>query len=313
MRICLSSAQTRLHRHAVTLSRTHRRLESRLIVVLQQVERTRLWRNFDCTSLFTYAVGELELSEPIAYAFIAVARKAALIPALQEAIAVRRLSVATAARIVSCLTMENAGQLIEFAASHTSREIDWEVARRNPKAVEGDRAKPVGDDRIRLTVTVSKAVYEKIRRVEALEMQRGRPNGLESALEAATEEYLTRRDPVRKAKRAADLVVTTATSTVEVCANRVQDRRVPLTASQRHAVHLRDGGRCTHVGHSGKRCNADRWIDVHHIRPVSRGGGNEPGNLTTLCSVHHDVVHQTSFPIEGQVSWLRAGDVRYVG
>ena len=88
---------------------------------------------------------------------------------------------------------------------------------------------------------------------------------------------------------------------------------MPLTAAEKHAVHARDGGRCAHIGESGKRCNADRWVDVHHVRPVSRGGGNELGNLTTLCSYHHDLVHQTSFPIDGQVSWIRSEVVKYAG
>src|SRR5262249_527268 len=82
--------------------------------------------------------------------------------------------------------------------------------------------------------------------------------------------------------------------------------RTPLTAAQKHAVFKRDQGRCTHVDASGRRCNQDRWLHTHHIVHVSQGGNNEPENLTTLCSFHHDLVHQLSLPIEGQVNWLRS-------
>ncbi|MGE3682447.1 MAG: HNH endonuclease [Bdellovibrionales bacterium] len=85
-----------------------------------------------------------------------------------------------------------------------------------------------------------------------------------------------------------------------------QPARVPLTAAQRHAVFARDGGRCTHMDQQGRQCKEDKWLSIHHIQPVSAGGNNEPENLTLLCSHHHDLVHQLSLPIMGQVSWLRS-------
>ena len=316
MKISLTTAQAKLHEGTVALSRQHRQLEAQLVVALQEVDRTRLWRHLDCTSSFQYAVRELGLSEPVAYAFLAVARKAATIQALSDAIAERRLSVSLASRIVGCLTVENATEVIEYAVTHTRREVDWDVARRSPKDDAEDREQPTARDRIKLTVTVSREAFEKIKRVQSLEASCGRGLGLERALEAAAEEYLERRDPVRKAARARKTEKPKPeqpAAASELCSHRhkLYIARVPLTAAQRHAVHARDGGRCAHVGESRKRCGADRWVDVHHVHPVSRGGGNELSNLTTLCSVHHDLIHQTSFPIDGQVSWLRAGSVEY--
>jgi hypothetical protein len=143
-----------------------------------------------------------------------------------------------------------------------------------------------------------------LKRVESLE---GKKSG--AALEAALRVYLQHKDPVQKAKR--------AQKKSELCVRRVQvkktnhSKRVPLTAAQKHAVFVRDEGRCTHVGPDGKRCGSDRWIEIYHIRPVSMGGGNEPENLTTLCSFHHDLAHQLSLPLEGQTTWLRSPLVRY--
>jgi hypothetical protein len=88
--------------------------------------------------------------------------------------------------------------------------------------------------------------------------------------------------------------------------------RRPLSASEKHAVFLRDQGRCTFVNARGERCNTDRWLHVHHIKPVSQGGTNDPANLTVICSAHHDLIHQLSFALDGQISWLRAPTVAYV-
>ncbi|MGZ3709718.1 MAG: HNH endonuclease [Bdellovibrionota bacterium] len=59
-----------------------------------------------------------------------------------------------------------------------------------------------------------------------------------------------------------------------------------------HAVNLRDEVQCTQVSSDGKRCANRRWLEIHHLKPVSEGGKNEAGNLTTLCSAHHRVEHE---------------------
>jgi hypothetical protein len=43
----------------------------------------------------------------------------------------------------------------------------------------------------------------------------------------------------------------------------------------------------------------NRWrLQIHHIEPRSRGGGNEPGNLMPVCSVHHRIHHDGYLSIE---------------
>jgi len=41
-------------------------------------------------------------------------------------------------------------------------------------------------------------------------------------------------------------------------------------------------------------CGQKRWIHLHHIVPVAKGGKNTLENLTTLCSAHHKLVHTKS-------------------
>lgn len=53
-------------------------------------------------------------------------------------------------------------------------------------------------------------------------------------------------------------------------------RREPIDPELRWAVFRRDGYACLH-------CGSESNLSVDHIFPVSRGGGNEPDNLQTLC------------------------------
>ncbi len=301
----LNSAQLTLHEQALQLSRQHRTLEAELISLLMQIDKTKLYKKLGCPSLFIYAVKELKFSESIAYAFINVARKASQVAPLKEAIARRELSVAKANRIVSALSQQNAAQLVEFAKTHSTRATEMAVAEISPRTRGPERVKPIAKDLLRLEMAVSAQIYEKLKRAQSVVAQKANQSPtLEQTLDAALEAYLDHHDPLRKAER--------AKRRVELCARKVTSRqRTPVPSGIKHQVYSRDKGRCTHVNDQGERCGSDRWVDIHHIREVSRGGTHELQNLTILCAFHHDLVHQLSLPVDGAVNWLRSPSVLY--
>ena len=130
---------------------------------------------------------------------------------------------------------------------------------------------------------------------------------LAEALKLVLEEFLDRHEPVRKAERALKRAekCTQKHSVQTERPAKASRGRTAIAARARHIVNARDQARCTFMGLAGNRCTNDRWLHTHHILPVCKGGGNEPANLTTLCSFHHDLVHQLGFAIEGQVNWIR--------
>jgi len=323
---------------AVKLCREYRRLEWPIIEVLQRIDRAKSYKEVGAASLFQFAVQFLELSEAAAYTFINVARKSSSVPALREAVQKRELSVAKASRIAAALSKENAVALIEFAKHNSTRAIDSEVARLNPRRTVRERAKPVDGNQVEIKVTLTNEQYGLLKRAQDLIAQsKGKSPGLAETLGAVAEFFVERRDPVRKAERALKRVSTTANGSTsseapdskarsvneELCLRRVplekaaatalnrSQARRPLVASQKHPVFARDGGRCTYIDISGHRCTNQRWLHLHHIRPVSLGGSDNPENLTTLCASHHDLVHQLSFPLEHQVNWLREPTSHY--
>jgi len=56
-----------------------------------------------------------------------------------------------------------------------------------------------------------------------------------------------------------------------------------VAARVRRAVGLRDDGRCTFVGRSGRRCNERAFIEFHHDEPYGVGGEATAGNIQLLC------------------------------
>ncbi|HSH22029.1 MAG TPA: DUF222 domain-containing protein [Candidatus Caenarcaniphilales bacterium] len=78
---------------------------------------------------------------------------------------------------------------------------------------------------------------------------------------------------------------------------------------RRQMLH-RDGHRCTFPN-----CEARRFLHAHHIHHWARGGVTDLDNLTTLCSAHHDLVHEGRWSVHrdasGELIWFRAGGRMY--
>jgi hypothetical protein len=338
----------KLHQEALAYARQHSEAEYGLCRVLREIDLDKFYRKLGYARLFYYAVKELKLSESVANATITVARKTREIPELRMAVDEGQLSVSKASRIVSGLTPSNAKEVVAFALTHTSNEIDEEMARRNPRQPRRDSNRPIGNDMVELRAQISTATNKKLKRAQSLLASKGKATSLESVLSLCLDVFLDHHDPVRKAERAASRAakraeqasdINTGLQPQEVCANRLEDatprepnsfmagspslprstdasrgtqRRKTIKAATTHAVMLRTGGRCAFVNERGERCSEDRFLHLHHIVPLSQGGSDNPSNLTCLCSGHHALVHQLSLAINGQMSWLRSPQTAYL-
>lgn len=302
----LTSVQKMADERAVYVTQQYLKREWQVVEALIEVNRTKTHRALQYTSLVKYAIERLKLADATAKSLVSVARKSKDVPALGEAVRSRTITAYTACRMVAAINNENAKELIEFARTHSTRDLEFEVRRHNPKATVGDSVKPVTADLLQVTVLMTKEEFAVIERTQDL-MSKNSSSGLKETIVATCLDYNQRHDPVQKAKR--------AQKRKKVCAPRIFEgtaaKRVRLTAEQKHAVFVRDGGQCTFKDSLGKRCENRRWLEVHHIIHVKDGGTNDPENLPTLCSCHHDLAHQLTLPLEGQISWLRSPIISY--
>ena len=75
----------------------------------------------------------------------------------------------------------------------------------------------------------------------------------------------------------------------------------PEKADQRQSVHGLDEHPYLHVlerdGFTCQLCGSRRNLEVHHIRPRSRGGDDAEANLVTLCQGCHKDTHAGKAPL----------------
>jgi hypothetical protein len=318
----LTSTQKHLHSEMLSLAQRHRELENEIIEGLREVDREKLFHSLGLPSLFSY-VRALGFTESVSYAFIAVMRKSAVVPELATALRTGEITVAKASRFTAALTTENAAELLEFAKNHSSREVEQKIA-------QDSGSKPRGRK-----IEVSFETFELLRRAQDVSKEKD----ADAVISLALSEWLQRHDPLEKAKRAAVRNSERASRTQSEAAtpgaenaaqsvptqmprdsgsgfgsersechppNSPRPRRSRIPSHIIHAVRLRDQARCTFIDSTGRRCENRRYLHLHHVKPVAVGGMDEVKNLICLCSDHHALVHQLSFEIDGQVSWVRA-------
>jgi 5-methylcytosine-specific restriction endonuclease McrA len=108
---------------------------------------------------------------------------------------------------------------------------------------------------------------------------------------ALLEDFLTRHSPRQKQSRrerqGAKIAGRPATRADQ--ANRANRDRPTIPAKTRDAVFIRDQGRCTYVGTTGRCCGETRGLHVDHITPVARNGATNVNNLRLLCARHNQL------------------------
>ena len=274
-----------------------------VIEMLQMVDTHKTFREYECTSLYDYAVSVHRLSEDVATNYIAVSRKAAEVPALQKEIQNESISISKARAICSVLTVDNHEDWLELSRTLSLKELQREVAGVNPKEEVSERLTYVTRDRLKLVVGVSEEFKNILKRAQDLVSNSAKSAvSFEVTIEAALDLFLEKRDPIQKAQRYAvkkakrEVSAATQNAALRPVSQRIKigaiSQRKPLVAQTNHQLNLRDQGRCTHRGSKKIQCENTRWLQVHHLHPVAYGGDNSLGNLVTLCHYHHQLQHE---------------------
>jgi 5-methylcytosine-specific restriction endonuclease McrA len=268
-----------LHERAQLLAKTYLQTECDLVDVLQQIDQKGAYREKKCKSLFEYCIDILKLSVTTSSRLIAVARKSLEVPELKTKLQAQAISFSNASLIAGILTPENQSKWLEAAMTLPKRELEREIARENPKQLTKEKINYVTGERLQMTLGISEDLRQKLSRVQDLLSSRlDHHVNLEEALDQLTEYYLKNEDPLRK-----PLKDTTKTPNLNA---------PQIPARIRHQVFHRDKGQCTYKDpKTGKRCEDRRWLDIHHIKKRTVGGGHEIENLTLLCRGHHQMLH----------------------
>ena len=239
----------------------------------------------------------------------AAARTLRFIPEAKPLLEAGEISLSHLAMISAKITRANRKVVLENIKGKSLREAKLFMSRVTP---DGELLPQEEICELKLTMTKSQfALLERAR--EVLAAAGSVPTDAEIFMKALGD-LLTKRDPVRRAGRAAakhgpkGSDVGSRTNNVE---NAVENNgaAVPPTvgdqtiaaarqrpdivgryipAAVRHQVWLRDQGQCTHMHPDGSRCQEKMMIEFDHIDLYCRGGEHSASNLQLKCRLHNN-------------------------
>ena len=126
---------------AKRLADNERQATAALIAHLAEIDTRRLYLGEGCSSLFTYCVRVLHLSEPAAYNRIQAARTAQRFPAVLLNLEQGTLHLAAVRLLAPLLTADNHRKVLAAAAHKSKREVEELVARLCPQPDAPDQVR----------------------------------------------------------------------------------------------------------------------------------------------------------------------------
>mgnify|MGYP006284314227 CR=1 FL=1 len=315
-----------------TLNDRERKLKVRILFYLREIDRRRLHLELGFSSMFDFCTNYLRYSRSAACRRIRAARCMGRFPEIALMLQAGELSVSTAALASGIINPGNKREILNRLRCRSYREAEEELARFRPVRRSPERVRPVftlkpvkretgestpdvgsGEKSVdaasgsktssdnknqservevekefRLQFMVSEKTMKKINRAKSLLSTRY-PRGinLELLFEELLDEYLDNNDPERK------VINNNSQSNKSDRNHNTRTRHIPHKVKAQ--VYKRDGGRCSFVGRSGRRCNSTWNLQYDHIVPFGKGGDNSPENLRLLCARHNRLMAEREY------------------
>jgi hypothetical protein len=148
---------------------------------------------------------------------------------------------------------------------------------------------PSSPGRFTLQLTMSQETHDLLREAQAL-LGHIVPSGdVEAVLKRALREMVKQLRKQKCAETAQPRTERGGSSTTSA-------RQIP--AAVRRTVWKRDGGRCTFVSDTGRRCDERARVEYDHVVPLSRGGSSTTNNLRLRCRTHNQYTAECVFGSE---------------
>ncbi len=302
-----------------------RETTAELLAHIAEVDARKLYLPAAYPSMYAYCVGELHMSEDASCRRIRAARAARQFPAIRAALADGQLHLSAVVMLAPYLTPENADELLAAAAHQNKSGIEQLLAQRFPQpelptsleeigsalptpvrvepsapariepsapgrieeSARRARVAPLAPERFALQVTIGRSTNDKLRYAQAL-LSHAVPSG----------------DVAQVLDRALDALIGQLEKRKFAATTKPRPRQHP-TARERHipahvkrTVWQRDGGQCTFVSDTGRRCPARTRLEFDHIDPVARGGEASVAGVRLHCRAHNQYAAECTFGTE---------------
>ena len=267
-----------------SLVHQERKITTQVLECIAEIDRRKLYVEKGFSSLFDFLVRDHGYSPGAAMRRVDGARLLCELPEVAEKFESGALTLSQANQIQRAaremkksdtpLSIEDKQELIvqvEHASKKETEKIIAAALHLPLQAVQKETFHH--DDSVTLTMTFSK---EQIEKLEQLRDKIAHCVPDSSWVEMFS--YLAQKELSRRTKTKA-IVEKGLTSKIS------NSRRTISSIIRKTLLHA--NAKCEYTDSHGKHCQSTRYLQIDHIKSVSRGGGNELENLQVLCGVHN--------------------------
>ena len=289
--------QVRLER----LVRHERKVMALVIEHIAEVMRRKLFLTLGYHSIYHYLTKKFHYSEGCAYRRMWAAQALLQVPEIKPRLEEGSLNLTQVCLVqqtlrkeekIQCakIPVEKRKEIYAQIAGKTGREsekiLDREVSVELPRQVAVEKHRR--DHSVELTLQVSPELFAKLQTVKNLYSHIDPGADWVRTLELMTDDVIKKRDPLARKRPAQKIPVEKTVTQSFAKTKKPSVKRRPIPSVVKRYILRRDEGKCQYVGPTGRKCESRHQIELDHIRPVQRGGGNEAENLRVLCRRHND-------------------------
>ena len=289
-----------LHQNLLSLRGTERDIVAKILCHLREVDRRKMFCDFEQSSLFDYAVNILGYSEGQAHRRIQAMRLIKGLPPAAKKTVENKIKSGelSLSNVSSAQSVFNRVQKAEPNKAYTGsqkasilRELENKSARDGQKvllklqptaALPLDRQRVLSEEKTELKIVIDETTKELLENVRALLGPKGADMTYDELFKLMAQETTKNLEAKRFGKKRTQPSAPEQNplSTLKVdSANENSDSHGStryLPAGIRHRVWVRDNGRCT-------KCAGKRNLQFDHRLPLAFGGETSVENLRLLC------------------------------
>lgn len=255
-----------LHEKLLKIVKLERKITSKVLDLLQEIENKRSYLEWGYSNLFEYLVKGLGYSESLAYQRKAALKICEAVPEIKQKLDEGSLSLTTLARankVLNTKTVPEKRKLLLELENKPSLAVDKILAREMPLELKspGPAKRYVNGNTVRITLDLSEEEYKKLEKLKALKSHQA-----------------------KDIKTLINLLVDQEFMKYSKTSDRSSKSQNPrqIKISLKNHLLQKANYKCQYPG-----CNQNHYLQIDHIKSVRQGGSNQISNLQVLCQAHN--------------------------